>query len=474
MRRCVVLALSAVALCLGFVEQASAQSSPVLTWTSKATMPTARCCLDLVPYRDGKLYAIGGGGEGNVLPIRSAVEAYDPLQNAWTARNAMPTARSFPAGTVGIDGKIYVVGGFTLSSYLSTVEAYDPLANTWTTRQSMPTPRAGFGLAAAPNGKLYAVGGFNGSQWLTTNDAYDPLTDAWTPRQPMLTPREHFGFAAAPDGLLYAVGGGNGPLLASTETYNPTTDRWSPVASMPAARWAFGFTLPPNGKFYVIGGNGGGGAGAGNLNTTLEFDPVQNVWTPRENMLTPRQALAAATGADGALYAVGGSVGNPELGTGANEQATIAGVPIGGSGCGLTCPPPPPPPGQTPELGSLTLFGSALLSALAYRLSGAEQQVQLVLQVTDLRFEHLTMDKTAPLPHVLTDLAAVAVPHHAAIRDRAPVGPRLRVDLVSLENGCKRLTTPRRRGHVEHEVLKYVGFLYSLSHTFLLWRRRRS
>jgi N-acetylneuraminic acid mutarotase len=283
-------------------------------------MPTPRCCLALVEHPDGTLYAIGGGGEGNIQPVRNSVEQYDPLLDVWITRAAMPTARSFAAAAVAEDGRIYVVGGFTLTNYLATVEVYDPDTDSWAIRRNMQTPRSGLGLVAALNGKLYAAGGFNGD-FLSTVEEYDPTADTWTPRQPMTTRREHFGFALGPDGLLYAVGGGNGPLLATAERYDAVLGTWAAVTPMPSPRWAFGFTLGPNDNFYVIGGNSGG-----NLATVLEYDPSSDSWTIRESMLTARQGVAAATAhVNSRLYAIGGAVGFPELATGANEEATIVG-----------------------------------------------------------------------------------------------------------------------------------------------------
>src|SRR5439155_526290 len=105
-------------------------------------------------------------------PPLATVEAYDPASNTWTTKASMPTARG-GLGVAVVNGVLYAVGGEDGASLLATVEAYDPTSNTWTTKASMPTARVWLGVAASA-GILYAVGGYNGS-FLATNEAFTPL-----------------------------------------------------------------------------------------------------------------------------------------------------------------------------------------------------------------------------------------------------------------------------------------------------------
>jgi N-acetylneuraminic acid mutarotase len=57
-----------------------------------------------------------------------------------------------------IKGKLYAVGGGSISGDSNVVEAYNPATNTWSTKTSMPTAREGLGNGVTAN-KLYAVGG---------------------------------------------------------------------------------------------------------------------------------------------------------------------------------------------------------------------------------------------------------------------------------------------------------------------------
>ena len=78
------------------------------------------------------------------------------LLSGWTAKAAMPTARTYLATGV-VNGVLYPVGGGG-SGYLATVEAYDPATNNWTAKAAMPTARNSLATGVV-NGVLHAVGG---------------------------------------------------------------------------------------------------------------------------------------------------------------------------------------------------------------------------------------------------------------------------------------------------------------------------
>ncbi|HJQ63036.1 MAG TPA: hypothetical protein VJ834_09245 [Burkholderiales bacterium] len=135
------------------------------TWESRSPMPTARnhAAAGMV---NNRIYFIGGRigavfitGGGRGVDI---VEEYDPATDQWGRLKApMPTARSALAwGTHG--GKIYVAGGEAQDSrMLSTfraVEAFDPVKNAWTILPSMQFPRHGLAGAIVGN-RLHLVSG---------------------------------------------------------------------------------------------------------------------------------------------------------------------------------------------------------------------------------------------------------------------------------------------------------------------------
>jgi hypothetical protein len=188
------------------------------TWTTKASMPTARHQLG-TSVVNGLLYAVGGaGGPNDTVPL-GTVEAYDPASDTWTSKPSMPTAR-YGLGTSMVNGIIYAVGGAGGASdtgILGTVEAYDPASDTWTSKTSMPTARRGLGTSVV-NGVIYAAGGGNNNGILATLEAYDPGSNSWTTDASMSTARFYPGDSAV-NGVIYVIGGGNN--VGTVEAFTP-------------------------------------------------------------------------------------------------------------------------------------------------------------------------------------------------------------------------------------------------------------
>src|SRR2546427_4976019 len=87
---------------------------------------------------------------------------------------------------------------------------------------------------------------------------------------------------------------------------------WTTLTSMPTPRSALAAVTGPDGRIYAIGG----------VDTLRSPEPLAtveaytvatNTWTTVASLPTPRQLLAAAVGPDGRIYALGGAdaAGNP-------------------------------------------------------------------------------------------------------------------------------------------------------------------
>jgi len=110
------------------------------TWTYKADMPTARTWVGGCVI-DGKIYVIGGATSQS--SVTSAVEVYDPIVDTWTRLANMPSARCYHAACT-FDGKIYVFGGVSpgvFSTAKKNVYVYDPQIDTWTQKADMPSAK---------------------------------------------------------------------------------------------------------------------------------------------------------------------------------------------------------------------------------------------------------------------------------------------------------------------------------------------
>jgi len=186
------------------------------SWSPRAAVPTPRADA-AVTVVSGILYVIGGSACVPPSPGQSCgwvtvgtVEAYDPNTDTWTTKASMPTAR-WGLGAATVNGIVYAVGGQGSGSLLGlhAVEAYDPSSDSWSTRAPLPTARYSLGVGVI-DGVLYAVGGdaYDNYNNRPTHvlEAYDPVTDAWTGRPSLPTGHSSFG-ASVVNRVLYAIGG---------------------------------------------------------------------------------------------------------------------------------------------------------------------------------------------------------------------------------------------------------------------------
>jgi N-acetylneuraminic acid mutarotase len=306
--------VSAVLALIGLLGLASISLAVEDTWTAKADMPTARI-FPSTSMVNGKIYVIGGNPRGAAaLHGMSTVEEYDPATDTWTTKAAMPTARHGLSTSV-VNGKIYASGGAQgnpQQGAISTVEEYNPAMDTWTAKADMPTARWGFSTSVV-NGKIYAIGGSPGGVLCDLGvfstvkvEEYNPATDTWTRKADMPTAR--FGLSTSVvNGRIYAIGGARTchvPAFSIVEEYDPATDTWTRKAHMPTARLYFS-TSAVDGMIYAIGG--AGQATWAPIWTVEEYDPATDTWTTKAHM--PKGKIAfSASAVDGKIYAIGGSV----------------------------------------------------------------------------------------------------------------------------------------------------------------------
>jgi N-acetylneuraminic acid mutarotase len=138
-------------------------------WDSRNPMPTARNH-SAIGVVNGRIYVIGGR-IGSVFMSTGSntdiVEEYDPATDQWGGiRAPMPTPRS--GGAWGVhNGRIYFAGGegrsYQFSAAFKAVEAYDPVGNAWTVLPPMQVQRHGLAGAFIGN-RLHLVSGVIQSQ----------------------------------------------------------------------------------------------------------------------------------------------------------------------------------------------------------------------------------------------------------------------------------------------------------------------
>jgi N-acetylneuraminic acid mutarotase len=82
------------------------------------------------------------------------------------------TTLRYGAAATGLNGLLYVVGGYSGNGAVVWAEAYNPSTRAWRILPDMPTGRSSPG-AGAINGKVYVAGG-QGNATVTTNQMYTP------------------------------------------------------------------------------------------------------------------------------------------------------------------------------------------------------------------------------------------------------------------------------------------------------------
>lgn len=270
------------------------------SWAAKANMPTGRHAPG-VAVVNGRIYVVGGYTTGSTAVATN--EEYDPATNTWATKTPMPTAR-VALVAVAVNNKIYAIGGYGTTGAVASTEEYDPATNAWTTKTSMSAARWEM-TAAAANNKIYVLGGQNGSTPLATNEEYDPATNTWATRAPMPTAKT-YAAAAAVNGKIYAIGGSIGGtigsnVVATNEEYDPAANTWTAKTGMHTAREAAAIAVANN-RIYVMGGV----AGSTVIKTNEEYDPAADAWADRAGMRTPRSWAEGAT-VNNKVYVIGGS-----------------------------------------------------------------------------------------------------------------------------------------------------------------------
>jgi N-acetylneuraminic acid mutarotase len=148
--------------------------------------------------------------------------------------------------------------------------------------------------------------------WLEVLEDRNVLS-GWTTETPMPTPRGRLAAATGFDGRIYAIGGGSNigyPLDTyfsddRVEAYTPWTKTWSTMAEMKVGRKLLAAATGFNGHIYAIGGDVEG-TFFSPTNDVEEYIPGTNHWYPAPSMSTKRAGLAAVTAPDNLIYAIGG------------------------------------------------------------------------------------------------------------------------------------------------------------------------
>jgi len=258
-------------------------------------------------------------GTSRTNNVVNVTEAYDPVLDSWVSKAAMPTSRAL-FGTAVYQGKIYCIGGYNGAnvfygpeSYdwkteyydVGASEVYDPVMDTWETKTSMLTPR--FSAATnIVNGKIYVIGGYtttDRAMVFNVNEVYDPETDSWATKTPAPL-NVSCPASAVVDNKIYVLGregpDANWQYEYVIMIYDPESDSWSigdaaPVSHAATAGATTGVKAPKRIYFF-------------DENRTDIYDPSTGTWTTGVTAPTDR-LIAKVAVVDDLFYLIGGRTG---------------------------------------------------------------------------------------------------------------------------------------------------------------------
>lgn len=221
---------------------------------------------------------------------------------SWASRAPLPVAvRSAAVATDG--GRVYVVGGSSVSGRTATLQILDVESDSWSYGPSLPMA-VDWGAAVWANGGLHFIGGVpDGSGASTQHWVYEPGSTGWTALTPLPAPIA--GTSGLTDGTrIYVFAGNSGTSPAhtsATHIYDPSAQEWSRGLDVPGARINWSGTYH-RGAFYLLGGGTPGLETSADL---LVYDPVEDSWISGPAMPLAREAHGVAVSL-GRVCAIGG------------------------------------------------------------------------------------------------------------------------------------------------------------------------
>lgn len=252
---------------------------------------------------DGKIYVLGGYPKGRVSV--TTVQVYDIKNDKWTLGPPLPQPNNHGMAAV-VNGVLYLIGGQTdpQTAYVDTVYALDTRAEKWVEKAKMPTKRSA-GVAISLDGKIYVAGGRppHGQVF----EVYDPKADRWDTLRELPSQRNHIAGAVINSKIVIAggrLGGGfQSDKTAVVEAYDPKNGDWSNLAPMPRPRSGINGVMA-YGCFHVWGGEHADGM----FPDHDYYDPRSNQWSKLPDMPIPVHGVTGATFADGLIWVTGGGI----------------------------------------------------------------------------------------------------------------------------------------------------------------------
>ncbi|MBP8307802.1 MAG: hypothetical protein KAY46_11090 [Burkholderiaceae bacterium] len=219
---------------------------------------------------DGRVLVTGGSTTGE-LPrkaISDTAELWEPTTQTFRrVTQRMSVSRAAHTMTLLADGRVLIVGGYSVGTGYRFAEIFDPRDERFTPLAAPLALRANHAAHAQPDGRVLILGG-------ETLDAttqaivplasvlrFDPVASAFTELAPLAAPRTVAGTALLPSGQVLLFGGQHDPSRnsGSAERYDSASGS-QPIASLDGERAWHSVTRLASGRILIAGGEATGGA----------------------------------------------------------------------------------------------------------------------------------------------------------------------------------------------------------------------
>lgn len=242
------------------------------TWKVLTDLPLeASTSMAGVTVLDNKLYIIGGVHGVHKQVVNSSF-CYNVTDDSWTSISS-PAQLRYNLSLVGVDGRLYAIGGEFERTVMSSVETYDVSSGRWAFAAHLPRPAAGAACTKTMNRIFVCL-------WkpMETTEIYEYMsgTDRWQLVSTLLRHQSYGHCLVGHSHCLYVIR--NGPsddfLRCLMDCYDLTSGQWSSLPGHFANSRGSLFTATVRGDaVFTL-----------NRSMTLEYSVDGKTWKPRRQM----------------------------------------------------------------------------------------------------------------------------------------------------------------------------------------------
>jgi N-acetylneuraminic acid mutarotase len=154
------------------------------TWTGLNNMPNNRYELAAATGSNGLVYAFGGWSDVTASDPSTTVMGLNTGTGNWATYAAMPVERA-GMGAVADGSTILLIGGEDGEQTVNTTYGYSVTGNVWYPLRGMTSRRGYLAVALGLDGKIYAIGGWDGQNYLATAEVFATQYNPGVPLQPL-------------------------------------------------------------------------------------------------------------------------------------------------------------------------------------------------------------------------------------------------------------------------------------------------